>query len=357
MWVVNDPAVVRSVLLDWNAFPPDNALTAYTRLTGRSLRMLAAAGFRLPPTLASNSGASHRAIRATVARFFSPARVAAAEPLVRRLVEERIPSIRCALAQHGQADLVELMAADVPARALLQLIGLRDVDLRDLRRWSRDSLELFWGTAVGVRQEQLAASAGEYFGWLRGQVRRARRSPADDLFSALIDLGLDDDRVCATGYFLLIAGQETTSMLISTLFQRLVGSPAWRPIATDTDLLASVLDAALREESSVPTWRRTVREATELAGAVLPAGADLLLTLTGNGGSADAAFGVGVHRCLGAGLARLEARTVLQCTAAALPGLSLVEESPPRMELLSFSAPARVLVVDGGPSAPTGTKD
>jgi cytochrome P450 len=344
MWVVSDPVIVSQVLLDAAAFPPDNALTAYTPLSVRSLRILADSGFRLPPSLASNSSPTHLPIRRTVARFLSPARVAAVEPLVRRLVEDRLAAVVAALDIEGEADLAALLAAEVPARALLQLLSVGDAPLDRLRTWSRHSLELFWGRTAGKRQQELARSAGEYYGWLREQVGRSRARPGDDLFSALVALGLDDDVVCATGYFLLIAGQETTSMLISTILWRLLGDPsAWRS-AREPETVVRAVESALQEESSVPTWRRTARDSTELGQAQVPAGAELLLTLTGRGGDSDLAFGVGVHRCLGARLARMEARVVVAATAAALPNLCRVEDSPPRLRLLSFAAPERVLV-------------
>ena len=73
----------------------------------------------------------------------------------------------------------------------------------------------------------------------------------------------------------------------------------------------------------------------------------MLLGLSGHGGPADLAFGVGIHRCLGAGLARLEARVALECAQDLLAGVRLTEE-PPMIELLSFRAPKRLLVVTDG---------
>ncbi|MEV8374611.1 hypothetical protein AB0P21_17860 [Kribbella sp. NPDC056861] len=330
MWVVDEPAEVRSVLLDPATFRPDNAVVAHTALSVKALRVLQGAGFALPPTLANNAGESHRPIRAAVARFFSPARVAAVEPLTRRLVAERVELARAAL-EVGAVDLVELVAAEPPALVLLELLGLRDVDVPALKAWSRESLELFWGWPSEDRQLELAHSAAEFYGWLRERVVAARRLPGEDLFGVLVRLGLSDEEVCAVAYFLLIAGQETTTQLISTAMYR--------------SLTESVeLDQVLRESSSVPTWRRVTAEATMVGDVELPAGAPILLGLSGHGGPADLAFGLGIHRCLGAGLARLEARVALEVTGPLLAAVEAVEAVPPMIELLSFRAPARVLV-------------
>lgn len=349
-WVVDDPALAREVLLDPETFRPDNAVLAHTPLSVKALRVLSAAGFALPPTLANNAGESHRPIRAAVARFFSPARVAAVEPLTRSLVSARVTSAMSALAAGQQVDLVEAIAAEPPALVLLHMLGLRDVDVPSLKSWSRDSLELFWGRPDGDRQLELAHTAAEFYTWLRARTTTARRTPADDLFAVLVALGLTDEEVCAVAYFLLIAGQETTTQLISTAFHRVIPTrshPTRDPLAPPSGLGASaadVVEEVLRESSSVPTWRRLTSRAAVIGEVEVPAGAPVLLGLTGHGGPADLAFGVGIHRCLGAGLARLEARVALDCAADLLAAVQLVEE-PPMIDLLSFRAPKRIRVV------------
>ena len=345
MWVIAEPAEVREVLLDPETFRPDNAVLAHTALSVKALRVLQGVGFALPPTLANNAGPSHRPIRAAVARFFSPARVAAVEPLTRRLVSERVAAAQAELqsgrevgregATRGVVDLVEVVAAEPPALVLLEMLGLRDVDVPELKAWSRDSLELFWGWPDEDRQLELAHSAAEFYGWLRKRVVEARRLPGEDLFGVLVELGLSDEEVCAVAYFLLIAGQETTTQLISTAFHRLIGRTA--------EDAAAVVEDVLRESSSVPTWRRVTSAPVAVGEVELPAGEPVLLGLTGHGGPADLAFGLGIHRCLGAALARLEARVAVECAWPLLSAVRSVEE-PPMIELLSFRAPARLLV-------------
>ncbi|TCO22046.1 cytochrome P450 [Kribbella steppae] len=350
-WIVDDPALAREVLLDPETFRPDNAVLAHTPLSVKALRVLSAVGFALPPTLANNAGESHRPIRAAVARFFSPARVAAVEPLTRSLTASRVAEAVTVLARGGQVDLVEAVAAEPPALVVLDLLGLRDVDVPALKAWSRESLELFWGWPDEDRQLELAHSAAEFYDWLRSRTTAARQDPGDDLFSVLVDLGLTDEEVCAVGYFLLIAGQETTTQLISTAFHRTLRPAGSRAESEPGDGVegagehpAEVVEAVLREASSVPTWRRVTAQPAVVGDFELPAGAPVLLGLTGRGGPADLAFGIGIHRCLGAGLARLEARVALECAADLLSAVHLVEE-PPMIELLSFRAPQRLRVV------------
>ncbi|HZX04384.1 hypothetical protein [Kribbella sp.] len=333
-WVVEDPAAVRDVLLDPQTFRPDNAVLAHTPLSVKALRVLSAVGFALPPTLANNAGESHRPIRAAVARFFSPARVAAVEPLARELNTSRVASTTARLAAGEEIDLVQAIAAEPPALVVLHLLGLSEVDVPALKAWSLDSLELFWGTPDEDRQLELAHTAAEFYAWLRARTTAARKEPGTDLFGVLIKLGLSDEEICAAAYFLLIAGQETTTQLISTAFHRSLGRRI-DPAETVEDVLCNA--------SSVPTWRRITATPATLGDTQLPPQAPILLTLTATNAPPDLAFGLGLHRCLGATLARLETRIALESTQTLLPHVQLTEP-PPWTTLLSFHAPKHLRV-------------
>lgn len=371
--VVRDPGAVRDVLHRPADFSPANALVAVTPLEGPALRVLQRAGFALPPVLASNDTETHAGIRKVVAGFFTPATVAAMEPRIRELARDAARNAADQLDSSGQTDLVQTVAAFPPAVVMLELLGLPVRDLADLKRWGLDSMELFWGWPDEDRQLELAHSAAGFYVWLRKLVAETRTAPGRNLFKSLADHGLSTPEICSLGYFLLIAGQETTTQLISTtLFRLLAGSApvGWKDAASEAGSKAMVRHV-LTTESSVPTWRRVAAHDTDLGGAPIPAGAEILLELSGNRITAPAGpgslphsdqgqpvqapgaghstgygivFGSGIHRCLGAKLAELEAAVTIQETAAALPGIQLRDHEPEWIRLLSFQAPRTVTV-------------
>ncbi|WP_426999204.1 cytochrome P450 [Pseudarthrobacter sp. N5] len=370
--VLRDPDAVKEVLHRPADFSPANALIAATPLSGQALRVLQRARFALPPVLASNDTDSHAEIRKVVAAYFTPATVAAIEPRIRQLARESAARALKQLNTSGQVDLVQAVAAFPPAIIMLELLGLPVRDLSRLKRWSRDSLDLFWGWPDEARQLELAHSAADFYRWLRELVLESVDTPGRNLFKSLAVHGLSTPEICSLGYFLLIAGQETTTQLISTALFRLVqgsGAVSWDEAAAEADARAAVRHV-LATESSVPTWRRVAVQDTLLGDELIPAGAEILLELTGNHGSSagpkpvripgssgqpsgapgerpsaySLAFGSGIHRCLGAKLAELEAAVVVQETAAALPGIRLQGQNPEWIRLLSFRAPRRVTV-------------
>lgn len=374
--VIGDPVQVREVMRRTEDFAPTNALTSVVPLAPATLRILSRVRFALPPVLASATGERHRTVRTVVGRFFTPAKVAAIAPRVRELARQRL-AVAAAGLLHGPVDLADAVARHIPPLVMAELTGQPTPELGLLKRWSRDSLELFWGWPDPDRQQVLAHSAAEFYVWLREEAARARGTAS--LFGVLDAAGLDAAEVCSLGYFLAIAGQETTSQLINTALYRGLdsadasgapeadaagapevdasGAPAavpWAALAAHEKAQAHVR-RVLATESSVHTWRRAALRDTMLAGASLPAGAEILLELSGRhpaeaGPTAySLAFGHGLHRCLGARLAELETALVVQETAAALPGLRLAGQPPQWLRLLSFQAPLTVTATQGKP--------
>ena len=369
--VVRDPDVVREVLHRPSDFSPGNALIAVTPLNGPALRVLQRVRFALPPVLASNDTETHAGIRKVVAGFFTPATVAAMEPRIRQLAREAAQNAADLLDASDQVDLVQAVAAFPPAVVMLELLGLPVRDLGALKKWGLDSMELFWGWPDEDRQLALAHSAADFYVWLRQLVAESKAATGRNLFKSLAEHGLSTPEICSLGYFLLIAGQETTTQLISTtLFRLLEGSASvgWKEAASKAGS-ASIVRHVLAAESSVPTWRRVAAHDTNLGGGLIPAGTEILLELSGNKITSQPAsgsqpppsqqgrhsqstgyglvFGSGIHRCLGAKLAELEAAIVVQEAAAALQGVHLRDHQPDWIRLLSFQAPRTVTIGTG----------
>ncbi len=372
-WLVSRHADIRSVLSQPEVFRPENALTAVTTIDPSALRILARVGFELPATLANNGGASHADLRALVRQFFAPAAIATALPVIRELASQSAALVKQDLDASDEADLVALVTRDLPARVLIALLHLEDIDLPTLKRWSIDSLELFWGNPDVERQRELAVQAAEFYAWLRDRITSADPS-GPSLFSVLSahrtadGLPLRVQESIGICYFLLVAGQETTTQFLSTVLRKLIGQPAlWRRLASagayPDELIASeCVEEVLRLETPVVTWRRITTQPVSLGDQQLPANAEVLLMLAGSGsdpevfqdperflpgrdsGRQHLAFGFGRHYCLGATLARMEAQEVLLILARELPDIQLIEAQPPMLGLLSFRAPLRLLV-------------
>ncbi|GAA3387811.1 cytochrome P450 [Streptomyces roseoviridis] len=371
LWLVSRYDDIRRVLLDPAVFHPDNAQDAVTPLPVSVLRVLARAGFRLPPALANNGTDSHHGLRRVVTRFFNAQRVAAAVPVIERVADELLDAAQRRLDSTGSCDLFETYAQILPCRVLMELLGIDGVDPATLIRWSDASLELFWGRPTPERQLELAALVGEFHQWLTATVSAAPARPGS-FVEALTRHRLPDGRPVDVGtavgacFFVFIAGQSTTGQLISTTLHRALAEPGmWSRAADEQGLSEAWVEEVLRREPPVTTWRRVTAEPVTLGGVDVPAGAQLLLMLMGSGSDPEVfdapdqmcphranarhhlSFGVGRHRCPGASLARTEAAVALRVAARRLPHAQIApaDERPPILGLLSFRAPLRVRVI------------
>ncbi|MGW3204239.1 cytochrome P450 [Streptomyces sp. NPDC001135] len=375
LWLVSRYEDVRAILLDPENFHPDNAIDAVGRFSVRSLRTLARVRFELPKTLANNGGDSHAGYRRIMTRLLNAHAVARAVPMVEEVVSDSLDEVADRLADGGVCDLATTLARDVPFHVMLRILGLDeavDVDIDTLARWSEASLELFWGRPRGEREVELAHEAADFYAWLTELVQRPAPDPAT-LLGALGVHRLPDGeplslpQKAAVLYFMIIAGQMTTTQMLATMFRRaLEADGLWRRFAGHPAEVEPWTEEMLRREPPITTWRRITARPVTVSGVELPAGAPLLLMLSATGSDPAVfdepericphrgnvrqhlSFGVGVHRCSGAELARMEADVVMRMTTARFPDLTLADTSTPEMlALLSFRAPLRVPVRRG----------
>jgi cytochrome P450 len=355
--VVTRHALVRRVLADPDTWRPDNALDAVTPIPVAGLRVLARYGFRLPPTLANNSSPSHPGIRAAVAEALHPHRVARQRPWLTGVVRRRLVRLAAALRAGSPVDLYADLAADLPLLVLARLVDLPPADAAQVKAFTRAALELFWAPVDGDRQVALAEAVGRFHRMLRDFA-----ADGPGLAATLRAAGHRPDVVVGALFFLLVAGQETTSQFLTLLLHRLTGEPAVLAGLADGSVAADdVVEEGLRLDPPIVTWRRVAARDTELGGVRVAGGTSVVLWLDRAGRDREAAteperfspgqrgsrrhlaFGAGAHRCVGAQLSRMEAAVVVAETAPLLSGVQVVR-APWCPDNLSFRMPDAFVV-------------
>lgn len=363
--VVTRHALVRRVLTDPETFRPENALDAMTPVPVAALRILTGHRFRLPPTLANNGGSSHTGIRALAAEALHPDRVAAQRSWLTGVVRERVGRLRSALAAGHPVDLYADLAADLPLLVLARMVDLPAAGVDTVKEFARAALELFWAPVDEPRQRVLAETVGRFHG-----VLREFAATGGGLAGQLRAAGHPPDVVIGALFFLLVAGQETTSQFLTLLLHRLANEPEVRAALRDGAIgVDAVVEEGLRLEPPIVTWRRVAARDTTLGGTAVASGTSIVLWLAQAGRDPEVvahpdefrpgqpgsrrhlAFGAGAHRCVGAQLSRMEAAVVVAETAPLLSGITVVR--PPWCpDNLSFRMPDAFVIRRDPPARP-----
>ena len=293
-----------------------------------------------PPMVITTDPPEHERLRTLVNRGFTPSRIGRIEPRVRQITAELFAAIDA----RGECDLVRDLAVPLPVRVIAELLGVDPDRFEDFKRWSQAALTIF-GRPVSPEVRAAAnAAIDELSDYIEVAAEERRAAPREDLISVLIEKEAEDaltlDEVIGFVILLLIAGNETTTNLIGNTAIALLENPDQRAaVQAETALLPGLVEEALRYTSPVQLlFRQTVRE-VRLGGVTLPAGAIVLPSYAAANRDPDRfpdpdrfdvkrnaqghlAFGLGIHFCLGTGLARLEARVVFE---ALVPRLEKLE--------------------------------
>lgn len=287
----------------------------------------------------------HTRLRRLVAKAFTARMVEGLRPMVRRLAEELVGG----LAGKGEGDLLAEVAEPLPVQVIAEMLGIPAADRHLLRPWSADICGMYELNPSPAAQRTAVRAAVEFGAYLRDLARARAADPRDDLISALAqvaDVGdrLTEDELIGTCVLLLNAGHEATVNATGNAWWSLFRNPGeLASLRADHALIPAAVEELLRYDTPAPMFERWVLADVEVAGLVIPRGAEVALQFASANRDPAAfpepdvldlardpnphiAFGLGIHYCLGAPLARIELAESLRALLRLAPGLSLVAE-------------------------------
>lgn len=277
----------------------------------------------------------HTRFRRLVNKAFTPKRVEALEPWIAGVANTLLDDIG-----QGTTNIVESYTVPLPVKVIARLLGIPGEDYATFKRWS----DAFLSTVSAERTERLQ-NIQEMIAYF-GQMAAARREHgAADLITALVEAEIEGERlqdweILGFCILLLIAGNETTTNLIGNLLNVMVDRPAlWQQLREDRRLVEPVIEETLRYEGPVQRLFRTAARAVEVSGTKIASGERVTIFYGAANRDPHAfpnpdefrldrdlrnhvAFGMGIHYCLGAPLARAEANITLNAFLDRFPTIT-----------------------------------
>lgn len=337
-----EPAVYDPATNAWSVFTYDGVKRVHADFEHFSsqFRQAPAEDEPIESSILRRDPPRHKQMRTLVAQAFSARVIERMEPDIYAIANDLYDRAAAA----GSMDVVSEYAGPLPVIVIAELLGIPSEDRTLFKRWSDDLVGNDYAKYVQCQQEMSA-----YF---RIIMEERRKQPKDDLIGALVqacaadDSGLSELELIGFCILLLVAGNETTTNLISSAVLCLESSPEiYGELRHSHALIPAAIEETLRYCSPVQVMERRVKDDVEWSGLRMQAGQSVI-TYIGSANHDESvftnpeifdirrtpnphlAFGYGIHFCLGATLARLEARIALEVLAGRLDRLRRIDDKP-----------------------------
>lgn len=292
---------------------------------------------------------AHTRIRRLAGKAFTPRRVEALAPRIEALVDTALDRV----AADGGMDVIADLAFPLPFAVISEMLGIPTDDSDRMRDVSHTLVQTLEPLTGPDEVPALVAASDTMYDFVEEMIRWKRANPADDLLTALIEVrdggdALSHEELHDQVTLLYIAGHETTVNLIGNGVLALLQHPEqFARLRRDPGLVGNAIEELLRFDAPVQFSRRIALDDIEIGGTTIPSGTFVftvlgaanrdpahfgveadVLDLTRRDAPQHLAFGGGIHHCLGAVLARAEARAAIGGLARRFPGLGLATDRP-----------------------------
>ena len=366
-WIATGYDTARTMLRDtenWSSKSPtspgprESAMTTAMATLSQEPEMAVAfekmlSGRRSAAVLLNADPPEHVRQRRVVNAAFRPARIREMEPKVRQRSDELIATF----ADRGSVELVSEYAVLLPMRIIADALGVGDDDLLMFKQWSDDLVIPIGNAAPSVGQvRDFITSTQAFADYFSHKLEQRTIEPQNDLLSDVANAELDGERLTHAEQIsmcqqFLVAGNETTTKLITNMANRFAAEPGLQTrIDADRALIPSFVEEALRFEAPVQGLYRQAKHDVTVDGVTIPAGDHVWIVYAAGNRDGDKfecpndfdparenarehlSFGNGEHFCIGAGLARAEAHVAVEAMLDHLPNLRFAADHEPTYE-------------------------
>jgi cytochrome P450 len=345
MWVVTRYDDLKTVMKDVTSFSSAGAFSSASVVSPEALRLMG--GLDHPVyqySLVNTDQPVHTRFRNNFQRAFTPRQVSLLEPQIRDLIHQLLAELRA----NKRAEVINSFCNQLPLLTICRLMGVADADAPDIKRWSTDYIRMQIPGWSVEEQLKIGQSILDYYGYMLEVVRHYASNPAENLISAVIEARqnvedpLSDEEIAGLTLNLILAGHETTAALLgNTLYSILSRRELWDYLGNHPERAAFAVDEFIRHGGpAFGLYRRTTRDVT-LGAVTIPKDSTVFiayfagnhdpaqfpdpeqLSLDRQNAASHVTFGHGIHYCIGAPLAKLELRVVLEELPRAYPSLRL----------------------------------